>query len=104
MDIEFSEISAPSSSFFKPICNFPVSSLYQEQITLENTFASQTGAYHCDILLTLINKTLLLSNPLHAHIQPFAALELDFDTKFEVIYQQSKNIFSKKIGVKLFRD
>lgn len=104
MDIEFSEISSPSSGFFKPISYFPVSSLYQEQITLENTFSSQEGSYHCDILLTLINKTLLLSNPLHAHIQPFAAMDLDFDTKFEVLHQQPKNIFSKKIGIRLFRD
>jgi RIO-like serine/threonine protein kinase len=104
MDIEFSEISVPSCGFFKPISEFPVSTLYQEQITLENTFASQVDSYHCDILLTLIGKTLLLSNPLHHHIQPFAALDFNFDTKFEVIHQQSKNIFSKKIGIKLFRD
>lgn len=82
MDIEFSEIQACPVSFFKPIANFPVSSLYQEQITLENTLSSSANSYQCDMLLTLINKTLLISNPLAPHIQPFAAIDFNFDTKF----------------------
>jgi hypothetical protein len=82
MDIEFSEKTPSSSRFFKPIGDFPISSLYQEQITLENTFASESNSYSYDILLTLIGKTLLISNPLQSHIQPFAAIEFDFDVKF----------------------
>jgi hypothetical protein len=37
-------------------------------------------------MLTLINNTLLLSNPLNPRIEPFAALNLSFDLKFEVIH------------------
>lgn len=82
MDIEFSENNTMPSSFFQPIASFAVSDLYQQQITLENTFSSQANSYHYDILLTLINKTLLISNPQHSYIQPYAAIEFNFDVKF----------------------
>lgn len=44
----------------------------------------------------------MISDPLGPQIQPFAAAELGFDSKFEVIYEQQKNIFSKKIGIRIF--
>ena len=82
MDIEFSENTSNLFSFFNPIAHFPISTLYQGHITLENTFGSVPNIHENDILLTLIDKTLLISNPLHAHIQPYAALSLNFDVKF----------------------
>jgi hypothetical protein len=49
---------------------------------------SHPSIHHNDVLLTLIGKILLISDPLGPQIQPFAAAELGFDSKFETIYEQ----------------
>jgi hypothetical protein len=82
MDIEFTNITFPPQSIFKPIEDFPVSQLYQQQITLENSFSETPLTSQSSILLTFINNTLLLSNPQAIPVQPFAAVNLDFDIKF----------------------
>lgn len=82
MDIEFNTIPHNSSQLFTPISFFPATLLYQQQITLENVFASTLNNNQNDILLTLIDRTLLISNALDCQIQPYAAVELSFDVKF----------------------
>ena len=82
MDIEYTLSPSKPFKIFSLIAEFPVSSLYQQQITLENTFTSQKNTPQPDILLTLINNTLLISNPFDYQIQPYAALDLAFDIKF----------------------
>ena len=87
MDIEFCVPQQPHSSIFKPIEEFPISELYQEPVTLENSFSATPQDADQSILLTLINNTLLLSNPSSEQVTPFAALNFNFDLKFEVIFQ-----------------
>jgi hypothetical protein len=82
MDIEFSQEQVGWEQVFQPIANFAISGLYQRQITLENTFTHSLQQSTHDVLLTLIDNTLLLSNPQLYQVQPYAALLLDFDLKF----------------------
>ena len=82
MDIEHSVNTTKIFKIFTPIAAFSISNLYQQQITLENTFASPISINSHDILLTLINNTLLISNPMEIQIQPIAAINLTFDVKF----------------------
>lgn len=62
-------------------------------------------------MLTLINNTILLSDACTMAVQPHSAIECTFDLKFEVIYKTQvtpssiqKNIFSPKLGIRLFTD
>lgn len=87
MDIEFAPENAGWPTVFTPIHQFPIDKLYQQQIALENSFTSLPHLPHPNLLLTLIDNTILLSNPHQYHLQPFAALHFNFDLKFEVIYQ-----------------
>lgn len=82
MDIEFCIPQLPQDSIFKGIEEFPIPELYQEAVVLENTFAASPQQTHPSILLTLINNTLLLSNPDSPQVTPHAAVTLDFDLKF----------------------
>ena len=102
MDIEYTLSPSKPFKIFSLIAEFPVSSLYQQQITLENTFTSQKNTPQHDILLTLINNTLLISNPFDYQIQPYAALDLAFDIKFQIIYEVAKNVVSRKIGIRIY--
>ena len=87
MDIEFCVPQLPHNSLFRPIEEFPVLELYQQTVTLENSFNATPQQPQSSILLTLIGNTLLLSNPLAEEVVPFAAVNFNFDLKFEVIYQ-----------------
>lgn len=87
MDIEFSSPAMPSHPIFKGIEQFPISELYQQQVTLENSFLASPQHQQSSILLTLINNTLLISDPNAVQVQPHAAVNFSFDLKFEVIYQ-----------------
>ena len=87
MDIEFCVPEMPHNSLFQPIEEFPVAELYQQSVSLENTFTASTDQTNPSILLTLINDTLLLSNPTSSQVTPYAAINFNFDLKFEVIFQ-----------------
>jgi hypothetical protein len=87
MDIEVAPENPSWQTVFTPIHQFPIASLYQQQIALENSFSTQPHLPHPNVLLTLIDHTILLSNPQQYQVQPFAALQFNFDLKFEVIYQ-----------------
>ena len=104
MDIESGSENQLIHSIFLPIGQFPTQCLYQQQVTLENTFLAAPSNHQPSILLTLIKDTLLLSDPNLPQVQPHAALNFNFDLKFEVLHQVSKNIFSPKIGIRLFYD
>ena len=56
------------------------------------------------MLLTLIDDTLLLSDPAQCPLQPSAALPLTFDLKFATLTQNSSEKYPHKIGFTLFYD
>lgn len=87
MDIEYTPHTPSQTALFKPIEHFPIDHLYLQNIILENTFSESYSTTSQTILLTFIDNTLLLSNPQAFNIQPYAGVNLDFDLKFEVIYQ-----------------
>lgn len=87
MDIELSTVSSLASTVFRPIDEFPTSQLYQQQVTIETSFFASPQHHQSSLLLTLIDNTLLLSDPNAQQVQPHSAVTLDFDLKFEVIYQ-----------------
>ena len=82
MDLEHSPNTSNFFNIFIPIQAFNATDLYHQQITIENTFQSNININNHDILLTLINNTLLLSNPNDLQIQPKAAINLTLDVKF----------------------
>ena len=82
MDIEFCIPQLPHNSLFSPIEEFPVLELYQQPVTLENSFMATSQHTQPSILLTLIGNTLLLSNPSSNEVTPYAAVNFNFDLKF----------------------
>jgi hypothetical protein len=108
MDIEFKEVGADWDALFIPIGSFPVGELYTQEIALENTFSIDPTRPHREVLLTLVDNTLLLSDPQHLQVQPYAALELDFDLKFEVLREPSSPpsqcMSAPAVGFRLFYD
>ena len=82
MDIEYTHQQLPSNHLFKPIEEFPIEDLYQQPVALENTFTSTPNTQEPSILLTLINNTLLLSDPNSQTVTPHAAINFNFDLKF----------------------
>jgi hypothetical protein len=87
MDIENTTAQAPQHCLFEPIHQFPCYTLFQQPVSLENTFTDSPQQDHPCTLLTLINDTLLLSDPNSSQVTPYAALNFSFDLKFEVLYQ-----------------
>lgn len=78
-------VDGPSwSEVMAPIAHLDTSALYHSNITLENTFHSHPDAPP-NLLLTLIDRTLLLSDLFNPHLPPQAAVNLDFDLKFTII-------------------
>ena len=63
MDIEFCVPELPYASLFQPIEAFPIAELYQKSVDLENEFTAAPNQPRASILLTLIDNTLLLSDP-----------------------------------------
>ena len=108
MDIEFKEEGSGWDALFIPIGSFPVGELYSQQIALENTFSIDPARPHREVLLTLVDNTLLLSDPQHLQVQPYAGLELDFDLKFEVLREasgpESQCMSAGAVGFRLFYD
>jgi hypothetical protein len=87
MDIEMSTTPVLDSSIFTSISGFNTFQLYQQQVALESSFFASPHHTHQSLMLTLIDNTLLLSDPNAELVQPHSAVALNFDLKFEVLYQ-----------------
>lgn len=83
MDLE----NASANMLFKPIEHFSAAKLEYQRVTLENAFSCALGTPK-NILLTLFDQTLVVSDLSQEDVQPSYGVELSFDLKFEIIYAE----------------